>query len=48
MHVYRIKILLGYLLNRDPLSGLPEFPPSHAEDQKNRDTQKRTAKKIRT
>ena len=46
IYIYRIKFLLGYLLNRDPLFGLPEFHPSHAEAQKNRDIQKRTAKKI--
>lgn len=40
------KFLLTHLRNRDPLPGLSLFLPSHNEDQKNRDIQKRTAKKI--
>lgn len=46
--IYKNKSLLNHLRNRDPLSGLPLFLPSHAEAQKKRPIQKRTAKKICT
>ncbi|KAL2242693.1 UNVERIFIED_CONTAM: hypothetical protein Sindi_0387300, partial [Sesamum indicum] len=39
--------LENYFLDRDPLFGLPLSPPFHAEDQKKRDIQNSTAKKIR-
>lgn len=44
---YTNKSLSNHLLNLDPLFGLPFlFLPSHAEAQKKRDIQKRTARKI--